>query len=331
MASFFQKIKSIMIGGAALLSALALAPTTATAQHWPDKAVTIIVPAAPGGTTDIVARLLAEQLQNDLGQTFIVENRAGAAGIIGSQQLARAKADGYTLIMGNIGPNAINYSMYDDLPYTRDDFAPISMVLAVPNVLVVNKNTEVNNVQELIELLQAEPDAHAFGSSGFGQSPHLSAELFLLRTDTEAIHVPFKGAGPATTALLGQQFLFMIDNLPSSIAHIQSGDFKALAVTSNERLEQLPDVPTLTEEGIEMSVTAWFGLLAPQGTPEAIINRLSQSVQTAMQNDEFKEKIKAVGGIDVQEWTTPESFEAFINDQIDLWAETIDAAGIERS
>jgi len=261
----------------------------------------------------------------------VVENKAGAAGIIGTQQLSRAKPDGYTIIMGNIGPNAINYSMYEDLPYTRDDFAPISMVLAVPNVLVVNKNTEVDSVQELIDLLQAEPDSFAFGSSGFGQSPHLSAELFMLRTDTEAVHVPFKGAGPAATALLGEQFLFMIDNLPSSIAHIKSGDFKALAVTSEERIEQLPEVPTLTEEGIDMSVTAWFGLLAPKDTPEDIINKISESVQNAMKDDDFNEKIKAMGGIDVTELTTPESFGEYIDDQIELWQETIEAADIERS
>src|SRR5690625_6746121 len=170
--------------------------------------------------------------------------------------------------MGNLAPTAFTYLILPYLHYTRDDFAPISMVLSVPNVLVVNKNTEVDSVQGLVDLLHSEPESFAFGSSGLGQSPHLSAELFMLRTDTDAVHVPFKGAGPAATALLGEQFLFMIDNLPSSISHIKSGDFKALAVTSEERIEQLPEVPTLREEGIDMDVTAWFGLLAPERSEE---------------------------------------------------------------
>jgi len=331
MSRFLRGLNAIAYSGALLFSAFGFTTAAHAADDWPTKPITIIVPASPGGATDIVSRLLAEKMQEDFGEAVVVENKAGAAGIIGTQQLTRAKPDGYTLIMGNIGPNAINYHMYEDLPYTRDDFAPISMVLSVPNVLVVHKNTEVDSVQGLVDLLHSEPESFAFGSSGLGQSPHLSAELFMLRTDTDAVHVPFKGAGPAATALLGEQFLFMIDNLPSSISHIKSGDFKALAVTSEERIEQLPEVPTLREEGIDMDVTAWFGLLAPEGTPDDRIEKISNSVQKAMQDDSFNEKIKAMGGIDVTDLTTPDSFGKYIDDQIKLWEETIKAANIERS
>src|SRR5699024_9110455 len=174
-----------------------------------------------------------------------VENRAGAAGIVGTQYVAKAKPDGYTLIMGNIGPNAINYSMYKDLPYDKDDLDPISLVISNPNVLVVNEKSPANNVEELIDHLNEDKDKNYFGSSGTGQSPHMSGEMFLQRANVEAEHVPYKGAGPAVTALLSNQFTFMIDNLPSSLPHIKSGKLKALAVTSDERSSELPDVPTL--------------------------------------------------------------------------------------
>ena len=255
---------------------------------WPDKPITMIVPAAPGGTTDIAARILAKMIATSLRQSVIVENRAGAAGIIGSAALARAAPDGYTLMMGNIGPNAINYSLYKKLPYKPEDFAPITLVISNANVLVVNANSPFKSVAELVEALKKDPKNYSVGSSGTGQSPHMSAEIFKKRAGVEAVHIPYKGAGPAVADLLAGQFTFMIDNLPSSMPHIRAGKMRALAVTSAQRVPELPDVPTMTEAGIkDMVVTAWFGLFAPAGTPPDVIQKLHQASSTALKDPEL--------------------------------------------
>lgn len=300
-------------------------------EAWPTKPITIIVPAAPGGTTDIATRMLAEELQKNLGQAIVVENKAGAAGIIGSQQLIRAKPDGYTLIMGNIGPNSINYGLYETLPYKASDFTPISRVISVPNVLIVNAESEAKTVQDLVDQLKAKPNELAFGTSGAGQSPHLSAELFMLKTDTQAIHTPYKGAGPAVTALLGNQFTFMIDNLPSSLPHINSGKFRALAITSGDRIEQLPDVPTMAEAGVDdMVVNAWFGLMAPAGTPVEVVERLEQATQAALESPKVQERFSSMGGLKNAGATTSAEFSELINAEIERWKNTIESANIEK-
>lgn len=295
---------------------------------WPEKPITIIVPAAPGGTTDIAARLVGEKMSKTLGQTVVIENKAGAAGIIGSQALVRSKPDGYTLGMGNVGPNAINYSLYKTLPYKKEDFAPITSVISVPNVLVVNSDTPVKTVAELVTYLQKNEDKRTFGSSGKGQSPHLSGEMFLQRIKQTAQHIPYKGAGPAVSGLLGNQYTFMIDNLPSSIASIKSGKFRALAVTGEKRSDQLPDVPTMKEAGIDnMVVNAWFGLVAPAGTPDDIVNKIQQAASKALHDEDIVARFHGLGGTPGGE--KPEEFASFINDQQRLWADTVHAAGLE--
>lgn len=312
----------------ALLLSLGLVAGNAAYAAWPERPVTIIVPASAGGTTDIVARMLSEKMGNDLGQTVVVENRAGAAGIIGTQALVRSKPDGYTLVMGNIGPNAINYSLYDSLPYKKEDFKPITLVISVPNVLVVNEQTPVNSVQELVQYVKNNPDRQNFGSSGKGQSPHMSAEMFLQRTGLDAEHIAYKGAGPAVTALLGNQFTFMIDNLPSSLPSIQAGKFKALAVTSEERVAELPDVPTMKEAGVDnMVVTAWFGLLAPAGTPDDVVDKLYQSAKKALESDDIKARFASMGGR--PGGNTPAEFAEFITNQQNQWAEIVEAANLK--
>ena len=201
-----------------LMTVVGLALSTSALAAWPEKPITVVVPAAPGGTSDIVSRVLSEKLGAELGTTIIIDNKAGAAGIIGSQAVARAAPDGYTIAMGNIGANAINYSLYKKLPYKPTDFVPITMTIANPNILVVNANSPYKTVKELVDAIKKDPNGNfAFGSSGTGQSPHLSGEMFLQRAGIKAPHIPYKGAGPAVTALLGQQFTFMIDNLPSSM------------------------------------------------------------------------------------------------------------------
>ena len=286
------------------------------------------MPAAPGGTADISARLISEKLGAALGTTVVIENRAGAAGIIGSQALTRAAPDGYTLDFGNIGPNAINYSLYKALPYKPTDFAPVTLVVAVPNILEVNSKSPYKTVQELVEAIRNDPKGiYSFGSSGTGQSPHLSSEMLTQRTGITMTHVPFKGMGPAVAALLAGQVTFVIDNLPSSIAFIRSGQFRALAITGAQRSPQLPDVPTMAEAGIkDMVVTAWFGLFAPAGTPPDIIDKIQQATKKVLETPEIRNRFIEMGG--TPGGNTPAEFAAFVDRERESWKKIVDAANL---
>src|SRR6218665_4036332 len=252
----------------AVIAPALLAALPASAQGVPleplERPITLVVPAAAGGTTDIVARGPAGPMGKALGVRVVVENKGGGGGSIGTAQVARAKPDGHTLLMGNIGPVAINFSLYKQLSYKESDLRGITNVISVPNVLVVHADSPVRSVPELLAL--ARTRRLNVATSGVGQSSHMSCEMFRQKTGIEITLVPFSGAAPAVTALLGQQVDFVIDNLPSSLPHIKAGKFRALAITSATRSAQLPEVPTMAEAGVPMQVTAWFGLLAPAGT-----------------------------------------------------------------
>ena len=311
----------------ALLAALpffSLAPAAALAAAWPERPITIVVPAAAGGTTDIAARVLAEKMGKDLGTSVVVENKGGGGGSIGTAQVARARPDGYTLLMGNIGPVAINFSLYKQLSYKESDLRGITNVISVPNILVVHADSPVRSVRERVEL--ARTRRLNVSTSGVGQSPHMSSEMFRQKAGIEVTLVPFPGAAPAVTALLGQQVDYMIDNLPSSMPHIRSGKFRALAITSATRSAQLPEVPTMTEAGVPMQVTAWFGLLAPAGTPDAVVERIQQSARRAMQTAEVRQRFADLGGVPGGE--TPAEYDAFIAQERKSWAQIVKAAGL---
>ena len=312
-----------MIFRRCMLAAMVTLPLAAWAD-WPERPITMVVPAAAGGTTDIAARVLAERMGKDLGTSIVVENKGGGGGSIGTAHVARAKPDGYTLLMGNIGPVAINFSLYKQLSYKESDLRGITNVISVPNILVVHADSPVRSAQELVSL--AKTRRLNVSTSGVGQSPHMSSEMFRQKSGIEVTLVPYPGAAPAVTALLGQQVDFMIDNLPSSMPHIKAGKFRALAITSAERSAQLPDVPTMAEAGVPMQVTAWFGLLAPTGTPDAVVERLQQSARKAMQTPEVRQRCAELGGVPGGE--TPAEYDAFIAQERKSWAQIVKAAGL---
>lgn len=304
-----------------------LAPNVAAAKAYPQKAVTIIVPFSAGGTTDILARIIGQHLTGKLGQTFVIDNRAGAGGNIGGQAAARAKADGYTLFMGTVGTHAINASLYRNMPFDPiKDFAPLTRVALVPNLLVTNPAQPYRTVKELIEYAKANPGKINFASSGNGSSIHLSGELFKQMADIDMQHVPYRGSAPAVTDLLGNQVDIMFDNLPSAMQHVRGGTLVPIAVTTPERSPELPEIPTIAEAGLPgYEATSWFGMFAPADTPADIINTLNTAIVEALKDPEVIEKFTAQGAQVYSE--TPESFANFIQAEHEKWAKVVQASG----
>jgi tripartite-type tricarboxylate transporter receptor subunit TctC len=309
---------------------------TALAQNssWPTKPVRIVVPFAPGGTTDLLARAMAPELQKAFGQAFIIDNRTGAGGNVGADIVAKSPADGYTLLMGTVGTHGINRALYDKLPFDPiKDFAPISLVAAVPNVMVVNTEYAqaqgINNVQDFIRVAKANPGKLNMASSGNGTSIHLAGELFKSMTGTYMIHFPYRGSGPALMDMVGGNMNVMFDNLPSALQQIKSGKLKALAVTSAQRSPALPDVPTVAQAGGPalkgFEASSWFGLLAPAGTPPEIVNRIQQEVAKSLATPAMKEKMAAQGAI--PGGNTPAEFAKLIEDEHKKWAVVVKTSG----
>ncbi len=312
----------------AAAAACALLPGLAAAQGaFPSKTITIIVPFAAGGTTDILARVVAQGMGAELGQPVVVDNRAGAGGNIGGQLAARAPADGYTLFMGTVGTHAINAALYKKMPFDPiKDFAPLTRVANVPNLLVANPAQPFKTVQELIAYAKANPGKINFGSSGSGSSIHLSGELFKSMAKVDMQHVPYKGSAPAVTDLLGNQIAIMFDNMPSAIQHVRSGKLRAIAVTTAKRSPELPDVPTIAEAGVPgYEATSWFGMFAPAGTPAPVVAKLNATIVKVLAMPDIKKKLAEQGAEAAGE--TPEQFAAFIQKESVKWGKVVKESG----
>ena len=318
-----------------LIAAAAFSPLLVQAQGaWPNKPVRIVVPFAASGTTDILARALAPELQRVFGQAFVVDNKPGAGGNSGAAEVAKSPADGYTLLMGTVGTQAINPSLYPKMPYDAvKDFAPVTLVAGVPNVLVINpaaaQRLNVNSVADFVKALKANPGKLNMASSGNGTSIHLAGELFKTMTGTFMVHLPYRGSGPALIDLMAGNVDVMFDNLPSALPHIKSGRLKALAVTSAARSGALPEVPTVEEAGGALlkgyEASSWFGLLAPAGTPADIISRVQQETAKALATATMKERLLAQGAI--PSGNTPAEFARFIAAEAAKWARVVKASG----
>lgn len=305
------------------------ATTAAHAQGYPMKPIRIIVPYPAGGTTDILARIAAVQLGERLKQPFVVENKAGANGAIGSVEVARAAPDGYTLLMGTVSTHGINSAVYKSLPYDAvKDFAPVSIVASTPNIIAVHPSVPAKNLGELLALAKAQPGKLNYGSSSQGGSPHMSAELLKMMTGVDMVHIPYKGAAPMLTDLVGGQLQAGFDNLPSTINFVRAGKLRAIAVTTPLRWPGAPDIPTVAESGVPgYDVSGWFGLFAPAGTPKAILNTLQQTIAEAVSQPEVKKRLFDLGAQPVA--NTPDEFAKQVQSEVDRWRAVVKSSGIK--
>ena len=309
------------------------AQSTAHAQAWPSKPVRIVVPFAPGGTTDILARAIAPELQKAFGQSFIVENRAGAGGNVGAELVAKSN-DGHTILMGTVGTHGINKALYPTLPFDPvKDFSPITVVAYVPNVMVMNADKarvlNINSVSDFLSYAKANPGKLNMASSGNGTSIHLAGELFKSMGGVFMVHFPYRGSGPALLDLMGGSMDVMFDNLPSALPQIKAGKLKALAVTSSARSSALPDAPTVEQAGGAamkgFEASSWFGLLAPASMPAAQVLRLQQEAAKALDRAEVKDKLIAQGAL--PGGNSPADFAKHIDAEIAKWARVVKASG----
>ena len=322
-----KNLLSVALGAILSISTLGVAHAA-----YPERPVRVIVPFAPGGSTDIVTRIVAAKMGEILGQTLVVENKSGAGGAIGAAEGARAKPDGYTLSIATVSTLAVNPACkptglgYDPLK----DFQPITNFTNVPNIVSVNPKFPAKDFKAFVEELKANPDKYSYGSSGSCSINHLAGEAFLMATDTKVTHVPYRGSGPAVADTVGGQVQVLFDNLPSSLAHVQSGGLVAMAVAWPERLADLPDVPTYKELGYEsLNQPAWYGLLAPAGTPAEVVETLHKAAVQALQDPSVKESLLKQGAF--ASGNTPEEFAAEIKAQYDWAHDVVKKSNIELS
>ncbi|WP_418156272.1 tripartite tricarboxylate transporter substrate binding protein [Variovorax paradoxus] len=308
-----------------LLACLPLA-AAAQANGFPDKPIRIVVPFPPGGATDAAARLVAVKMGEHWGQPVVVDNRAGAGGNVGSDLVAKAPADGYTLVMGVTGSHAINTSLYSRMPYDPvADFVAISQVAVVPNVLVVHPSVPAKNLAELVALAKKEPGKLNYASLGNGTAAHLGMEMLKSEAGVDITHVPYKGSAPAVSDLLAGQVQMMVDGLPSALPHVKAGKLRAIALTSLHRAPSLPGLPTIAETNPGFYADAWSGLFAPRGTPQPVVDKLSAEVQRILKQPDVREKLMALGAEPVG--STQAEFTAHVKREIDKWAKVVKTSG----
>ncbi len=322
-----SKITALL--AAIAVSAVAMLPATGTAQPYPNKPIKLIVPFAAGGTTDIVARIIANQFGIELGQAIVVENRGGGGGSIGANEVAKSAPDGYTLGMATVSTMAVNPAANAKIPYNNmTDFIPVTNFAAVPNVLTVHPSVPAQNLKEFIELLKKNPGKYSFASSGTAGIGHMMGELFLSATGTDMVHIPYKGAGPAVLDVIGGQVPVLFDNLPSSKAHIDAGKMRLLAVASPKRLSFYPNIPTFTEAGLaDVNDRVWYGLVVPANTPKDIVAKLHAAAVKAVNNPAVNEKLAAQGAEPVA--NTPAEFSAQIKVEFEKMKTIVTKKGIK--
>jgi tripartite-type tricarboxylate transporter receptor subunit TctC len=312
----------------AVVAAFALGPQAGSAQTYPSKPIKFIVPYPPGGGTDVVARILSEPLAAELGQPIIIDNRGGAAGNVGTDLVAKAPADGYTILF-TLSSHTINPKLYDKLPFdVEKDFVPISLAALIPQILVVHPSVPVSNVKELIALAKAQPGKLNYASVGTGSPGHIAGELFKLRTGVEIVHIPYKGGGPAVTDTIGGQVQLLFVSMPAAWQHVKAGKLKAIAVTSAKRSVTAPDVPTIAESGVvDFVVDSWYGALAPARTPAAAVARLNAAFVKVLEMPQVKERLIAQGAEAAP--STPAEFDRVIKDELGKWEYVIKTANIK--
>jgi tripartite-type tricarboxylate transporter receptor subunit TctC len=318
--------RTVLLAGLAACFALPGGMASA-ADAFPSRTVTLVVPFAAGGSTDLIARIIAEKMTEDLGQTVIVENKAGAGGNIGADAVAKADPDGYTILMGTIATHALNPAVMKQMPYDPvKDFAPVSLLVLVPNVLEVNPELPVKSVQELIALLKSKPGEYSYASSGIGTPLHLSGELFKSLAGVDMIHVPYRGAGPALNDVVANQVPIMFDNLPSSTAFIKAGTLRALAVTTKTRSASFPDLPTMEEAGVPGYETyTWNAIFAPAGTPQPVIDRLNAAAVKAVKDPATQPRLADLSATVVG--STPDELAKHVVAELAKWAPIVEASG----
>ncbi|WP_439682650.1 Tripartite tricarboxylate transporter substrate binding protein [Cupriavidus oxalaticus] len=333
MASSLRPVRGrrtwLVRGLAGMLAAGSLAvPFTAGAETWPARPIQLLIPYPPGGSADLLARPVAAKLQEKLGQPVVLDYRPGAGGTIATQALARAKPDGYTLIMV-LAAHAINASLYPKLPYdTRKDFAPVSLVANLPMILAGSASLRANNVQELIAEARANPGKLTFASAGNGNTGHLAGELFDSVAGIKMTHVPYKGSAQVVTAMLSGEVQLTFDSISTTLPHVKSGKLRALAVTGSQRAAVAPDVPTLAEAGVPgISITGWYAVLAPAGTPQPVVDRLSTEIATVLRQPELKATLATNGYEPVG--STPAALRTHIDAEINRWSKVVKDSGAQ--
>ena len=309
--------------------ALVALASLAHAQGWPSRPIHIVAPSTPGDAPDVIARIVADKLSSALGKEVVVDNKPGAGGVVGSEFVAKAAPDGYTLIMGNAGSHGINAAVYSKLPYDiQRDFAPVSQIAVAPNIFVINPSIPAKTVQEFIAYAKGRPGQLGYASGGNGSSSHMSMELFKSMTGVDLIHVPYKGSSPALTDVVSGQDAAMFVNMPPAVPLVKAGKLRALAVTTLTRSPLMPEVPTVSESGLGgYETVAWFGVLAPAGTPKDIVNRLSAELATIARSPEMRERLSSLGAEPVG--GTPEAFAAVIARDIAKWTALSKSVGIK--